>query len=126
MSLLRDLLTQFLKLSEEADVSVSENEVTRVTEQLNELNELLSARRAAVQVHQSASQCSYFRLTQMDGRDRWTETKSKQKFMPIVKFVIIVEFFLRCNVHLSLLNFVGSSSSYVITCTLYRPTLPTS
>ena len=48
--LLRDLLSQFTKLSDEADVVESDEEVGRVTEQLNELNELLSARRAAVEV----------------------------------------------------------------------------
>jgi len=50
VNLLHDLLSQFAKLSDEADVTNSEHEVTRVTEQLNELNELLSARRAAVEV----------------------------------------------------------------------------
>jgi len=53
VSLLRDLLSQFSKLSDEADVSEAEHEVSRTTEQLNELNELLSARRAAVEVRQT-------------------------------------------------------------------------
>jgi len=51
---LRDLLSQFAKLSDEADVADSEHEVSRVTEQLNELNDRLSARRALIKVHTSS------------------------------------------------------------------------
>jgi len=50
---LHDLLSQFSKLSDEADVADSEQEVGRVTEQLNELNIRLTARRIAVQVRPS-------------------------------------------------------------------------
>jgi len=52
INLLRDLLSQFAKLSEEADVVDSEIEVSRVGEQLNEFNDRLSARRADVEVFQ--------------------------------------------------------------------------
>jgi len=51
VSLLRDLLSQFVKLSDEADITESEHEVTRVSDRLNELNDRLSARRATIQVH---------------------------------------------------------------------------
>ena len=50
VGLLRDLLSQFSKLSDEADVTDSEHEVDRVSEQLIGLNDRLSARRAAVEV----------------------------------------------------------------------------
>jgi len=47
---LQDILSQFAKLSDEADVTDSEHEVVRAGDQLNELNDRLSARRAVVNV----------------------------------------------------------------------------
>jgi len=49
---LNDLLSQFVKLSDDADVTGSEHDVNVVNERLNELNNRLSARRSLVNVSQ--------------------------------------------------------------------------
>jgi len=47
---LNDLLSQFVKLSDDADVTGSEHDVNVVNERLNELNDRLSARRSLINV----------------------------------------------------------------------------
>lgn len=53
VGILRDLLSQFAKLSEEADVVDSDQHVSQVSQQLSELHDRLAARRATVEVSSS-------------------------------------------------------------------------
>ena len=50
MAQLQDLLSEFVKLSEETDVVEAEHEVARVSERLSDLNDRLSTRRSLVTV----------------------------------------------------------------------------
>ena len=63
ISLLCDLLTQFAKLSDEADVADSEYEVSQVSDRLSELKDRLATRRTAVEVFQIQPSLFLFSVT---------------------------------------------------------------